>query len=40
MEKLEIKYTAEQMFEKAITKDVEYINEGLDDAFCDVSVLQ
>lgn len=39
MEKLEIKYTANEMFEKSIKKDVEYINEGLDNAFCDVSVL-
>lgn len=39
MEKIEIKYTAEEMFKKSIAKDVEYINERLDDAFCNPDTL-
>lgn len=39
MEKLEIKYSANEMFEKSIAKDVEYINEGLDYAFYNVDTL-
>jgi len=39
MEKLEIKYTAEEMSRKYINKDVELINDELDNAFSSFETL-
>lgn len=39
MEKIEIKYTAEEMCRKYINKDVELINDELDNAFSSFETL-